>query len=71
MTETPARAAIRRRASTNFRKKKAESGESQVVVWLPEAIRERLDQAVKAKGYKNRSEAVNDALSMMLEGKAM
>ena len=46
MTETPARAAIRRRASTNFRKKKAESGESQVVVWLPEAIRERLDQVL-------------------------
>lgn len=71
MTETPARAATRRRASTNYRHKKAHSGESQVVVWLPVAIRERLDQAVKANGYKNRSEAVNEALSMMLEGKAM
>lgn len=73
MTETPARTATRRRASTNYRHKKAHSGESQVVVWLPVATRERLDKAVKDGGYKNRSEAVNDALllSLMLEGAKM
>ena len=68
---TEAEKARRLRASNNYRSKQAKDGQTQVQIWLPEDMRERLDEAVKARGYKNRSQALVEALSHMLEGTKM
>lgn len=68
---TEAEKARRLRASTNYRSKRSRQGESQVQIWLPAVLREKLDEAIKSKGYKNRSEAITDVLSHALEGDKM
>lgn len=66
---TEAEMARRRRASENFRNKRAAEGETQVAVWLPASLKEQLDQVIQAGRFKNRSEATRAALSSLLEKK--
>ena len=64
---TEAEKARRLRAATTFRNKRASLGEAQVAVWLPEEIKEKLDQEIAAGRFKNRSEATAAALERLLE----
>lgn len=64
---TEAEKARRLRASTTFRNKRASLGEAQVAVWLPEEIKDKLDEVIRNGRFKNRSEATAAALSRLLE----
>lgn len=37
-------------------------GRAQVLVWMPTDLRDDLDQVVAGKGYKNRSQAIEELL---------
>ena len=50
-----------------YRLKKEAQGDQQVLIWVQRDLRERLDEAVRAGGYKNRSEIVAQAVSKFLE----
>lgn len=59
----------RLKASENFRLNRAQQGQAQVNIWLDQALREQVDQIIKAGQFKNRSELVAAALNNMLEQK--
>jgi len=68
---TEAEKARRLRASSNFRSRKADQGETQVQLWIPEELKEKLDQVIEAGRFKNRSEATAAALERLLDGTTM
>lgn len=51
-----------------YRLNREAKGDQQVLVWVQRELREKLDEAVREGGYKNRSEVVSQAVSKFLEG---
>ncbi len=71
MTMTEAEKARRQRASENYRRRRATQAQAQVQIWLDTELREKMDEAVKLKGYRNRSEFISELLNKQLESAAM
>ncbi len=68
---TEAEKARRQRASENYRRRRATQAQAQVQIWLDTELREKMDEAVKLKGYRNRSEFISELLNKQLESAAM
>lgn len=54
-----------------YRLNREAKGDQQMLVWVQRELREKLDEAVREGGYKNRSEIVSQAVSEFLEGQRM
>lgn len=50
-----------------YRQNRKAKGEQQVLIWVQQDLRERLDEIVRKRGYKNRSEAVAQAVAKFVE----
>ena len=49
-----------------YRVKKESQGEKQVLLWMEGRLTEQLDQLIKSGAYRNRSEAVADAVNRLI-----
>ncbi|MBY3231906.1 MULTISPECIES: ribbon-helix-helix domain-containing protein [Rhizobium] len=50
-----------------YRVKKESNGEKQVLLWMEGRLTEQLDRLIKSGAYRNRSEAVTDAVHRLIE----
>lgn len=62
--------AVQTRAERHRARREAQ-GQQQVQIWLDTQLRELVDQQVKAKGFRNRSEFISSLLATNLEQAAM
>ena len=62
-----AQAKSQREISKEFRQRRAAQAQDQINIWLPHDLKARVDEAVKAKGFKSRSELITQLLEGNLE----
>ncbi len=51
-----------------WRQKREQEGLSQTQIWLPTNLRAEVDARIQAGGFRNRSEAITEALAQMIGG---
>lgn len=58
---------LSRQHQEEYRSRRAQAGETQVQLWMPAELRQKLDELVRKGGFKNRSDVVSFAVGQLVD----